>query len=76
MDSEFPLLFLECFHYYRKATPPITRSVTLPPSYPVMASSQTCHLVNNDVPVSMETVIDGPYLNDQQILAEVMLVFQ
>lgn len=56
----------------RKATPPITRSVTLPPSYPVMASSQTCHLVNNDVPVPMETVIDGPYLNDQQILAEVM----
>lgn len=55
----------------KKVTPPITRSVTLPPSYPVMASSQTCHLVN-DVATPMETAIDGPYLNDHQIMTEVM----
>lgn len=46
--------------------------VTLPPSYPVMPSGQTSHLVNNETTVPMETDIDGQYLNDQQILSEVL----
>ncbi|XP_052061415.1 uncharacterized protein LOC127701544 isoform X2 [Mytilus californianus] len=51
----------------------VTGGVTLPPSYPVMASSQTSHIGGKmDVPAPMETAIDGPYLNDQQIMAEVM----
>ncbi|CAC5426286.1 ARHGAP32 [Mytilus coruscus] len=51
----------------------VTGGVTLPPSYPVMASSQTSHIGSKmDVPAPIETAIDGPYLNDQQIMAEVM----
>ncbi|XP_071176710.1 uncharacterized protein [Mytilus edulis] len=55
----------------KNVSPSVTRGVTLPPSYPVMASSQTCHK-GSKMDAPMETAIDGPYLNDQQIMAEVM----